>query len=132
MADDTNKLSEEIAACPFCGYVGLGFADGSTHRWGIASCNGCGATAGETRREYPDTGAWHAAAIKEWNTRATPPALPASGEAGEPLTNDEIQFLREKAMQSVWGDKEQAIYLARAIEAAHGIGGNAEGEAHGN
>ena len=52
---------------------------------------------------------------------AAPQALPVSGEAREPLTNDEIQFLREKAMQSVWGDKEQAIYLARAIEAAHGI-----------
>jgi Lar family restriction alleviation protein len=63
-------MTQEIKPCPFCGESsGLSFEDGSTHRWGVASCNSCGASAGETRREYPDNGEWHAAAIEQWNTR---------------------------------------------------------------
>lgn len=63
--------------CPFCGQTGLIFDDGSTHRWGIASCDGCGATTGEVRRDYPDDGEWHAEAIKKWNRRAqTAQAVP--------------------------------------------------------
>ena len=63
-------MTEELKSCPFCGFVGLDFVDGGSHRWGLALCSGCGATQGEVRREYPDTGAWHASAIAEWNTRA--------------------------------------------------------------
>ena len=59
-----------IEPCPFCGHIGLDFSDGSTYRWGEASCSGCGATCGEVRRKYPDKGEWHQEAIKEWNTRA--------------------------------------------------------------
>lgn len=60
----------EIKPCPFCGKSeGLSFEEGSTYRWGIASCNGCGASAGEVRKTYPDNGEWHEQAIKEWNTR---------------------------------------------------------------
>jgi hypothetical protein len=62
----------ELLPCPFCGRVGLTFEEGSTYRWGIASCEWCGATAGETRRAYPDDGKWHADAIAAWNKRATP------------------------------------------------------------
>lgn len=66
-------MSEQPKPCPFCGHVGLEFGDGSTYRWGIAYCGACAATCGEVRREYPDTGKWHAEAIKEWNTRAPLP-----------------------------------------------------------
>lgn len=62
-------MTEEIKPCPFCGHVGLHFEDGSTYRWGIASCGACGATGGEVRRNYPDDGKWHADAIREWNRR---------------------------------------------------------------
>lgn len=66
-------MNTEIKPCPFCGGTdGLSFEDGSTYRWGLASCNSCGATAGEVRREYPDQGKWHANAIAEWNTRNEP------------------------------------------------------------
>ena len=58
-----------ILPCPFCGDSELGFTNGNTHRWGVAYCAGCGASAGETRREYPDGGKWHEEAIKQWNTR---------------------------------------------------------------
>jgi hypothetical protein len=78
------SLERALLPCPFCGHVGLSFGDGSTCRWGIASCEGCGATCGETRREYPDKGEWHDEAIKAWNTRAllsSPPAAPAGVEA---------------------------------------------------
>jgi hypothetical protein len=55
--------------CPFCGYVGLDFSEqGSTFRWGTASCEGCGATVGETRKHED----WHRDAINAWNRRATP------------------------------------------------------------
>lgn len=64
----------EPLPCPFCGAnEGLTMADGSTHRWGIAYCNGCGASAGEVRRAYPDDGEWYEEAIQQWNQRATPP-----------------------------------------------------------
>jgi transcription elongation factor Elf1 len=77
----TTQAQERALACPFCGHVGLSFDDGSTYRWGLASCDGCGATAGETRREYPDNGEWHSDAIEQWNRRATPPsAAPAENE----------------------------------------------------
>ena len=62
-------MSEEIKPCPFCGHVGLSFEDGSTYRWGVASCDGCGASAGEIRRTYPDNGEWHKEAIAQWNKR---------------------------------------------------------------
>lgn len=61
--------------CPFCGTTGLDFSDGSTFRWGIASCISCGATCGETRREYPDKGEWHSDAVEEWNRRVQAPSL---------------------------------------------------------
>lgn len=76
----TKQLIEAPEPCPFCGHVGLHFQDGSTHRWGLASCAGCGATCGEVRRNYPPDDAWHAAAIAEWNKR-TPPASALSEEA---------------------------------------------------
>jgi len=59
--------------CPFCGHVGLNFADGETYRWGVASCGGCGASCGDIRREYPDLGEWHTEAIAEWNRRSPAP-----------------------------------------------------------
>jgi Lar family restriction alleviation protein len=60
----------EAKPCPFCGKAeGLSFYDGDTYRWGIACCNSCGASAGETRREYPDEGKWHEEAVKQWNVR---------------------------------------------------------------
>ena len=62
-------MSEEIKPCPFCGHVGLSFEDGRTYRWGVASCDGCGASAGEIRRTYPDNGEWHKEAIAQWNKR---------------------------------------------------------------
>jgi len=78
------RLAEELLPCPFCGHIGLDFRDGNTHRWGIAECDECGASAGETRREYPDTGAWHAKAIKQWNTRAKQDAAPTSASTQTP------------------------------------------------
>ena len=63
-------MTEQLKPCPFCGHVGLDFEDGSTHRWGVASCGGCGASTGEVRRNYPDDDKWHAAAIEAWNRRA--------------------------------------------------------------
>ena len=68
MTTDTN-MREAIKPCPWCGATELAFRDGSTYRWGVAECSACGASAGETRREYPDTGAWHADAIAAWNRR---------------------------------------------------------------
>ena len=56
----------DILPCPFCGHVGLDFSEeGSTFRWGSASCAGCGASTGETRKRE----GWHRDAVVAWNTR---------------------------------------------------------------
>lgn len=95
--------------CPFCGHVGLNFADGETYRWGVASCGGCGASCGDIRREYPDLGEWHTEAIAEWNRRSPAPQR-------KPLTDEEINALNYSGTR---------IEFVRAIEAAHGIKGEA-------
>ena len=88
--------------CPFCGVTGLCFADGSTYRWGIASCGNCGATAGETRREYPDKGEWHKEAIEQWNQRTAP----------QPLT-DEQDAKRWQFLRSAGDDVTLRIHNSR-------------------
>lgn len=40
-------LKRELKPCPFCGETGLDFDEGSTFRWLLPSCKGCGAV-----REY--------------------------------------------------------------------------------
>ena len=114
-------MTDEIKACPFCGHVGLHFRDGDTNRWGEAYCFGCGASAGDTRRKYPDEGTWHAEAIKQWNTRAAPPA-PAVER--EPLTLQQLHDAARQAQIDYCLDKFSnfQVALARAIEKAHGIG----------
>lgn len=77
--------------CPFCGHIGLQFESGSTYRWGIASCAGCGATCGEVRRNYPDDGQWHAEAVEAWSRRAQP------AQAVPLLTDAEIDALYAKS-----------------------------------
>jgi hypothetical protein len=74
-----DEKGAEPAACPFCGHIGLDFAEGSTFRWLDYSCGGCG-MGSETRMQTMGAGTleqWRAEAerdaIKEWNRRATPP-----------------------------------------------------------
>jgi hypothetical protein len=88
--------------CPFCGHVGLNFADGETYRWGVASCGGCGASCGDIRREYPDLGEWHTEAIAEWNRRS-----PAPQRTWVALTDEQISDCMEMSIQKT----------CRAIEA---------------
>lgn len=66
--------------CPFCGYVGLQFREGSTFRWLYSECGECGATCGETRVQTMGNGTrdeWLAQAEKDaievWNKRAAQP-----------------------------------------------------------
>jgi len=65
-----------IKPCPFCGHVGLDFIEGSTFRWLLAECGGCGATCGEVRVQTSGNGTkdeWMQQAQKDaidaWNTR---------------------------------------------------------------
>ena len=97
----------EALPCPFCGAnEGLTMADGSTHRWGIAYCNGCGASAGEVRRSYPDDGKWYEEAIQQWNQRATPPQREWQG-----LTDEEI-----KEIVGLWGDTPIKGYTRKLFD----------------
>lgn len=116
----------ELLPCPFCGYSGpLDFRDGSTHRWGVAYCAECGASAGETRREYPDVGEWHAKAVAQWNTRAPQPTQAQAGAV--PLTDEQIARIARSVLETPVADGVApawtlAVGIARAIEVAHGIG----------
>lgn len=106
--------------CPFCGHIGLQFESGSTYRWGIASCDGCGATCGEVRRNYPDDGKWHAEAITEWNRRAQP------AQAVPVLTDDEIKAeirSRGQMVNGVKGDgfMQGARWAEQAVRAKMGV-----------
>jgi transcription elongation factor Elf1 len=62
--------------CPFCGCAEVTVQQGSTFRWLIAACQGCGAQSGEVRvqtmgagtpSEWADAG--EALTIAEWNKR---------------------------------------------------------------
>ena len=79
MTEPTTK-DQAIAPCPFCGHVGLEFREGSTFRWLIADCGGCGCSLGETRIQTLGEGTkeeWMAQAqhdaIEVWNTRNPAP-----------------------------------------------------------
>jgi Restriction alleviation protein Lar len=108
-----------VRPCPFCGDSNLGFEDGSTYRWGVAYCAGCGASAGETRREYPDKGKWHEEAIKQWNTRVAPPQR-------QPLTEKEVSSAWNSSVRIASVEGNAIKHFARAIERKHGIGGEHE------
>ena len=63
--------------CPLCGHVGVTVQEGLTFRWRYATCDECGASAGEVRVQTLGDGtkeewerAAHIKAIEEWNTRA--------------------------------------------------------------
>ena len=77
------KTPPEALPCPFCGHIGLNFDEGSTFRWMVASCGGCGATRGDVRVQTLGEGTkeqwWEAAkidAIEDWNQRAALAAPP--------------------------------------------------------
>ena len=62
--------------CPFCGSTDIGMIEGSTFRWRMMCCNGCGAQSGEVRAQTTGEGRqhdWELAAerdaITEWNKR---------------------------------------------------------------
>lgn len=67
------------APCPFCGSGSdaIVVCEGSTFRWRVAVCDGCGSTGPEVRVQTAGEGApaeWEAkaveAALAAWNTRA--------------------------------------------------------------
>lgn len=100
--------------CPFCGHVGLEFKEGSTFRWIIAECGGCGASRGETRIQTFGEGTrdeWmadvQADAIQEWNTRAILAAA-RSQPVLEPLTECRIELVT--AIQTLASHYENKCY----------------------
>jgi Lar family restriction alleviation protein len=66
----------DLLPCPFCGATSVSVREGSTFRWRYASCDECGAQAGEVRRQTLGEGTkeeWEAeatrSALAEWNRR---------------------------------------------------------------
>ena len=107
----------EPLPCPFCGHVGVTHSEGSTFRWLVTECNGCGAQCGEERINTMTMERSAAieqakeAAIKAWNTRAAQPEQQAEPPSEWLLTKnilDEyglqaIDFVAEfKAAQRPW------------------------------
>ena len=106
----------EPLPCPFCGHVGVTHSEGSTFRWLVTECNGCGAQCEEERIDTLSTDRGAAieqaaeAAIKTWNTRAA---------QRKPLTTGEIDLLAGKNQNN--DGTVSYLLFARAIEAAHNI-----------
>ena len=68
----------EAKPCPFCGEKSITIREGSTFRWMLAECLGCGATCGEVRIQTMGPGLpadWKAKAeqdvVAAWNKRAS-------------------------------------------------------------
>ena len=66
--------------CPFCGSTDIKVVEGSTFRWRLAQCQGCGAQAGDVRILTTGDGTredWEAdaaaRALDEWNKREPSP-----------------------------------------------------------
>jgi len=96
-----------IKPCPFCGYVGLDFHEGTTFRWLAAECGGCGATCGETRVQTIGQGTkdeWmqqaQADAIEVWNTRVQ--------NTGDQAMQQEIKELHQAIEQA---EKQEPAYF---------------------
>lgn len=68
-------MSTEPKPCPFCGKTSVTTVEGSTFRWVYASCDHCGAQAGEVRKDTLADDRARAQkdaerkAIKKWNQR---------------------------------------------------------------
>lgn len=76
-AAQAEKGVDVLLPCPFCGSSeGIEIHEGSTFRWRIGYCLGCGASAGEIRHNTLATNQVEAEAeshirVREaWNTRA--------------------------------------------------------------
>lgn len=133
MTTETNEQREraELKPCPFCGATDAEVVEGSTFRWRVAQCGTCGAQTGEVRVQTLGDGVpeeWERAAIRDahiaWNTRATLSA-DAQRQERKPLTDEQIARVYETpelAGSFFESGTEKAIAVARAIEAAHGIG----------
>jgi hypothetical protein len=96
------KQAIEALPCPFCGHVGLDFREGTTFRWIVAECSGCGASRGETRIQTLGEGTkdeWMADAredaIREWNRRAALRSMPQ----GEP---ERLALTQATAPRKIW------------------------------
>lgn len=81
LAQQKARKEEAMTAkpCPFCGGSRVSVREGSTFRWLYASCDECGAQAGEVRVQTLGEGTneqWRAVgeadAMEAWNTRAAP------------------------------------------------------------
>ena len=121
--------AEALKACPFCGVVGLDFAEGSTFRWLAYSCSGCG-IGNETRVQTMGEGT-----NAEWQAQAKSDAVAAWNKhklmgwsrepvaaSGAPLTRQQREFVRFGLNQRNYPvNEEDFAEYVRLIEQAHGL-----------
>ncbi len=76
MGQAPGPIEATVMPCPFCGEKSITIHEGSTFRWMVAECNGCGATCGEVRVQTAGQGLpahWKMKAeqdaVDEWNKR---------------------------------------------------------------
>ncbi|OPZ11101.1 MAG: hypothetical protein BWZ07_02259 [Alphaproteobacteria bacterium ADurb.BinA280] len=74
---DEGPVQRTVRPCPFCGGTDVQVVDGSTFRWRLAQCQGCGAQAGDVRIQTAGDGTrldWECKATRlaldEWNAWA--------------------------------------------------------------
>lgn len=124
-----------LKPCPFCGHVGLDFAEGSTFRWIVASCGGCGATTGETRIQTLGQGTrdeWmteaRSDAIAAWNRRASQAsAQPADHTAVMRQALEALELCRFDSLNMTMNDMRK-IEASRATLRSTLAGAAVQGE----
>lgn len=104
-AETDTKLADALP-CPFCGSTEVSVIEGSTFRWMVAQCDGCGAQAGEVRVQTLGDGAkeeWLAQgridAIAEWNKRTHDTARAQPASVADDL-NEDAAWIRAFAIPS--------------------------------
>ena len=104
--------------CPFCGCKDIAVVEGSTFRWRLAQCNGCGAQGPDVRIQTSGSGTkeeWEQSALDgaltEWNRRHAEADLAAERadirEMVEKAADNSLEGYRELGARAAAAENER-------------------------